>query len=213
MKITAIKQQVRLKDRYSVHIDGVYSFSLSEQALLDSRLASGQELDQQQVSAYKQLSADDKLYAKALRWVAMRLRSQWELRQYLQRKDAAPDLAEDITQRLTRLGFIDDAAYARTWVENRRQLKPTSIRKMQMELRAKRVSDEHIQAALRPESDNSTFGEPAPPVNDLESMRQLVVRKRRQIKYHDNDRLMQYLARQGFGYDDIKRVLAEDAEE
>jgi SOS response regulatory protein OraA/RecX len=35
----------------------------------------------------------------------------------------------------------------------------------------------------------------------------VIERKRRQTKYQDDTKLMQYLARQGFGYDDIKSAL------
>jgi SOS response regulatory protein OraA/RecX len=41
-----------------------------------------------------------------------------------------------------------------------------------------------------------------------------IVRKRQQSKYHDDElKLMQYLARQGFGYGEIKSALSELAEE
>ena len=92
MKITAIKQQVKRLDRYSVYVDDEYAFSLSEQALLDSGLASGRELSREELTSYKQLSADDKLYQQALRYIAMRMRTAWEVETYLQRKKAAPQL-------------------------------------------------------------------------------------------------------------------------
>lgn len=41
----------------------------------------------------------------------------------------------------------------------------------------------------------------------------MITRKRRQIKYQDNDKLMQYLARQGYGYGDIKTALQTDSDE
>jgi SOS response regulatory protein OraA/RecX len=36
----------------------------------------------------------------------------------------------------------------------------------------------------------------------------LIEKKRLQTRYQDPDKLMQYLARQGFGYDQIKKALA-----
>ena len=60
MKVTGIRQQQKRADRYSFYVDGAYAFSLSESALLESGLVSGQELDQQALEQYKQLSQDDK---------------------------------------------------------------------------------------------------------------------------------------------------------
>ena len=200
MKITAIRQQERRKDRYSVYIDDAYSFSLSEAALLEAKLVTGQELDRGQVKTYKQLAAEDKLYGNALRYVVMRRRSRWEMESYLKRKDASPALSEQILSKLSDLGFVDDLAFAQAWVENRHLLRPTSRRKLQQELHAKRVSTEIIDKVLR-----------ADQTSELQELKAMVARKRRQTKYRDDTKLMQYLARQGFGYDDIKTALGTEA--
>ena len=99
LKITAIKQQTKRKDRYSIFVDGKYAFSLSESALLEQRLASGQELDKARLREFKKLSADDKAYGNTLRWVAMRTRSEGELRQYFRRKQIEEPAAEQITKK------------------------------------------------------------------------------------------------------------------
>jgi regulatory protein len=148
MKITAIKQQVKRADRYSVFVDGKYSFSLSENALLDQRLASGQELDERQLKELKEASGNDKAYGNALRYVAMRPRSEWELRDYLRRKDVDEPVAEIIVERLQRVGLLDDLAFARAWVANRRLLKATSVRKLRLELKQKHVAEDVANQAL-----------------------------------------------------------------
>lgn len=196
MKITSIKQQVKQAGRYSIFVDGEYSFSLSESALVESGLASGQELSPDEVKKFKQLSSDDKLYQRALRYAAIRLRSRWEMEFYLQRKDAPPHLIEEITGKLEKVGLLDDEALARSMINDRQLLKPTSRRKLQMELRKKRVTDHIIQSVMA-ESE----------VDDRTAIKAVIERKRRQTKYQDDQKLMQYLARQGFGYDDIKTAL------
>ena len=199
MKITKITQQVKRADRYNIFIEGKYSFSLSESALLQSRLASGKELTKEQVADYKVLSADDKLYNRALRYAAMRNRSTWELEQYLKRKNAAPPLAEEILNKLSKIGILSDETFARSWIANRRLLKPTSLRRLKQELRAKRVPDSVIDTALQEDE-----------TEELTTLKELVDKKRKQSKYQDNLKLMQYLARQGYNYDDIKSVLNEE---
>lgn len=198
MKVTAIKQQEKRRDRYSVFVDGKYSFSLSENALLDSKIASGRELTKEELDDFKRLSADDKLYGNALRYAAMRLRSEWELREYLRHKEASPEAADIVIQKLTRIGFINDESFAQAWVDNRRALKPSSKRKMQQELKAKRVSDDIIQRVL---SDNGNA--------EQDALHEIIERKRRQTKYReDPTKLMQYLVRQGFSYDSVKSATA-----
>src|SRR5437660_2226165 len=113
MKITKIVQQERLKDRYSIFVDGKYGFSLSEAALLESKLGSGQQLTTEELKDWTRRSAEDKIYGMALRYAAMRPRSVWEMEMYLKRKDASPALADQILNKLTTIGLLDNTAFAR----------------------------------------------------------------------------------------------------
>jgi regulatory protein len=200
MKITSIKQQLKLHNRYSVYVEEAYSFSLSETALMDSKLHSGLELTPEQIEDYKKLSQDDKLYTRALRYVAMRQRTAWEISFYMDRKGADPSLSETILNKLSDLGLIDDEKYARAFVNDRQLLRPTSRRKIIMELKKKRVASDIIERVLADKEGG----------NDQAALAEVVVRKRRQTKYQDDTKLMQYLARQGFGYGDIKAALSHE---
>ncbi len=200
MKITKISQQAKKTDRYSVFVDEKYSFSLSEKALLDSGLVSGQQLSTEQIDHYKQLSSDDKLYNRALNYVALRPRSIWEVEFYLKRKDSPAPLIEQITNKLLELGLLNDEKFADMFVHDRALLRPTSKRKLIMELRKKHIAEEVIQRTLEEQ-----------PTDELSMLRAIVAKKRQLSKFKDDDlKLMQFLARQGFGYSDIKQVLGED---
>lgn len=199
MKITAIKQQVKTQRRYSIFVDDKYALSLSEGALLEAKLQLGQELTGQALKDLKQASADDKIYNNALRYAALRSRSTWEMESYLQRKYSPAPLVKKILNKLSDIGMLNDEAFARNWVANRSLLKPSSTRKLRLELRQKRVPDEIINRVLTEEE--------AP--RDQATLQEVIARKRRQTKYQDDQKLMQYLARQGFNYDDIKSALAE----
>ncbi len=204
MKITSIKQQLKMRNRYSVYIDEKYSFSLSEVALVESHLHSGIALTEREVEDYKRLSTDDKLYGRALNYVAMRQRTSWEVTFYLERKGADVPLAHDIVSKLSELGLIDDAKFARAFINDRVSLKPSSRRKIIMELKKKRVPEAVINHAFSELVENSEVNP------ERTALLEIITRKRRQTKYQDNTKLMQYLARQGFGYSDIKAALSQN---
>lgn len=203
MKVTKISQQLKQAGRYSIYVDDEYSFSLSDTALLESGLVKGQELTGEQVEGYKQLSTDDKLYNRTLQYIALRPRSAWEVKFYLKRKEAPAPLIEQITNKLLKLGLLDDYKFAESFVRDRRLLRSASTRKIQLELQKKHIASDVIgQVLAEDETDTGTM------------LRELIVRKRQQTKYREDDlKLMQYLARQGFGYGDIKQALADLAEE
>ncbi|HSX35124.1 MAG TPA: RecX family transcriptional regulator [Candidatus Saccharimonadales bacterium] len=204
MIISAIKQQVKRRDRYSIYVDGAYAFSLSEGGLIESRLASGQEIDAARLSELKQTAGLDKAYGNALRYVVMRPRSEWELQDYFRRKQIDESAAQEIIERLRNLDLLNDLAFARAWVSNRRLLKQTSKRRLMLELKQKHVAEDTIRQVL--EEDDT---------DERSQLKALIAKKR--ARYPDRQKLMQYLARQGFRFDDIKSALeeveAEEAEE
>lgn len=198
MKITKIEAQVKTKGRYSVFVDAQFAFGLSELGLINSGLRVGQELTGKELQKYKEEAGLDKVYSRLLGLVARRPRSEWELRDYLKRKKVENEDADKLLNMLSNSGFVNDQDFASRWVESRRLLKSMSKRKLSMELRQKRISDEIINKVL---ADDET--------NELEVLKKLVAKKRSQTRYQDNTKLMQYLARQGFRYDDIKHVMNE----
>lgn len=140
----------------------------------------------------------------------MRPHSSKEVRDYLYRKTrdsrmktgeikkgVAPEITERVHERLVEKGYIDDEKFTRYWVENRNLTKGASRRKLQAELRAKGVESGIIDRFLA-ESDRSDEGELA----------KIITKKR--SRYPDDQKFMQYLARQGFSYDDIKGALTSD---
>ncbi len=198
MKITAIKQQAKRQDRYSIFVDDTYSFSLSELGLINSGLNVGQEVNKAQLDELQNTAKLDKAYNQALNLLARRPRSEWELRDYFKRKGYDETCAGSVLAQLRERGFVDDLAFGRAWVENRRLLKATSKRRLQQELRQKRLADDIIEQVLAEDE-----------TDERAVLRELVARKRQQARYQDNLKLMQYLSRQGFSYDLIKEAIED----
>lgn len=217
MKITNISAQAKNPNRVNISIDGKYRFSLDIYQLTEIGLKSGQELSEEQLAEFLQESAFGKLYARALEYTMIRPHSAREIRDYLWRKTRATkyksrtgeikeregvseSLTERVFTRLEQKGYINDESFARYWVENRNQTKGTSQRKLQAELQAKGVPRQIIDTALA-----STER------SDADELMKIIAKKRN--KYADQQKFMMYLARQGFGFDDIKSALAADDHE
>lgn len=199
MKITDIKQQVKRADRYSIYVDEKYSFSLSESELLTLSLRIGQEFSKEGLTELKQKAVLEKGYDSCLGLIARRPRSEWELRDYLKRKDYEPEEINTILNMLSNRGYVNDTDFAHRWIESRRLLKATSKRRLRQELKQKRVPDEIIDEALVNDD-----------TDEREVLKELIERKRNQTKYQDDLKLMQYLSRQGYNYDDIKSTLNDN---
>lgn len=198
MKVTAITKQVKSEGRYSIFIDEKFAFGLSELGLINSGIKTGTDISSEQLEELKEQADTDKLYNRAIGLLARRPRSEWELKDYLKRKKASDEKIESILNVLSIRGYVNDESFARRWIENRRLLKPISTRKLKLELKQKRISESIITTALS--SDTS---------DDVTELKKLIQKKRTQSRYQDDQKLMQYLARQGFGYQDIKEALTD----
>ncbi|HMS23957.1 MAG TPA: RecX family transcriptional regulator [Candidatus Saccharibacteria bacterium] len=196
LKITDIKQQVKRQDRYSIFIDDKYSFSLSENELMKSGIRLNREYTTTELEQLKQTAVLDKAYMRSLDMLSRRARSEWELRDYLRRKDNESEIIDQIITRLKRLQYIDDYIFAKAWVDNRRLLKATSKRKLSQELKQKRVEQSVIDGVL---ADDET--------DELAVIRELIAKKRTQSRYQDDQKLIAYLLRQGFSYSDVKEAM------
>jgi regulatory protein len=136
---------------------------------------------------------------RVINLLSRRVRSEWELRNYLKLKDYSQEIIDSIIKKLSNKNLVNDLEFARRWIENRRLLKNVSKQRLKMELRQKRIDSEIITKVL---SEDET--------TELEVLQNLVERKKVQSRYKDQDKLVQYLLRQGFNYQDIKQVLSKN---
>lgn len=207
MKITALKIQVRDKDRVNVFVDGKYSFSLDITQVAELGIKSGNEYTEEELVELENESRFGKLYTRALEYALTRPRSQREMRDYLYRKTrdsrtktgdirkgVSVELTNRVFDRLVEKGYLDDEKFARFWVENRNVRKGTSLRKLHGELLLKGV-DKTIIEQIFESSDRS----------DDEELLKVIAKKA--ARYDDEQKLIAYLMRQGFRFDDIKAAL------
>ena len=89
---------------------------------------------------------------------------------------------------------MDDEKFACWWIRNRKINTGISIRKLRQELSAKRVSNDIIDIVLA-QSDRD---------DNCEIIK--IINKKRS-RYPDENKMIAYLARQGFSYEDIKHGL------
>jgi regulatory protein len=210
MKITAVTAQQKDKNRINIMVDGKYRFSLDIFQYADLGIRVGKEYTDEELDELESESQFGKAYARALEYCLMRPHSAKEMRDYLYRKtrqtrmktgEMKKGLDTAITtrvfDRLVEKGYIDDEKFARYWVENRNLTKGASKRKLTAELRAKGVASSIIDHVLS-ESARS----------DENEIMKIIAKKR--ARYPDKQKLIQYLARQGFSFDDIKQALTQE---
>jgi len=189
--ITAIEKQ-KPGRRANVHLDGEYALSLRLDLITIAHLSVGAELPQAQ---RQELDAEDQRLGAieaALRLLAAGPRSERDLRERLSRRRGYRNEAVDAAvQRMRELGYLNDAAFARFWVESRQAGTPRSRRALAFELGRKGVGRDELDAALEG-------------VSDAEAAYDAAQRRLRALQGADRQtferRLGTFLNSRGFGY-------------
>ncbi|HWO72854.1 MAG TPA: regulatory protein RecX [Dehalococcoidia bacterium] len=188
--IIAIEKQKRRR-RAFVYLEDAPPLDLRLDVIAAAGLRPGMAIGL--VRAAELVAEDQRLSASdaALRLLAAGPRSRKDLRLRLTRRGFSREAVDAAIERMQQLGYLDDAAFARFFVETRQAATPRSKRALTFELTSRGVSREHIEAAFDGHSDAEAAYEAA---------------RRRFRALHGLDyrtferRLGGFLAARGFGY-------------
>lgn len=192
MRISKVSPAVKTAGRYNIYVDGKYSFSLDELQLVQNGLHSGLEISEAQLEQLKSESDFGKNYIRAVDLISRRLRSEREIRDYAFRKQWTKSNTERVIERLKARGYLDDRRFAELFFSSRHQSGRYSLKRIRLDLVKKGISSDIIDDLCRANGDSAAL---------------LKLINKRINKYDDENKLIAYLARNGFRYDDIKAAL------
>ena len=193
--ITALVAQKKNQDRVNVYLDGKFAFGLA--AIEAIKLKRGQTLSDTDIERLQSVDEVEKAREKALRFLGNRPRSEWEVRQNLQKAGYEAGTIDLVLERLRGVGLLDDAAFVRYWIDNRMQFKPRGALALRQELRRKGVDRVVIDAVLG-EVDHDD-GSAA-----TRSARAVAGRYRNLPRQAFAQKLSTYLLRRGFDYETVR---------
>lgn len=144
----------------------------------------------------------------AAAFLAVRPRSIGETRRRLSRLGYPQPLIDEVVERFAEVGYLDDADFARTWVESRDRARPRGETALRRELALKGVAREIVDELLAERLDESQEGDP-----NLAAATALVQRKRATLERETDERKRRQkayalLARNGFDPETCRAVSA-----
>ena len=220
LKITNMKQGVKNPNRVNVFVNDKYAFSLDVAQVVDLGVKVGQKISEERLAELKNASEFGKLYQRTLEWALIRPRSIKETKDYLYRKlkmsfserssrpssrgsslrprsncgCSSEDILEfsgGIISRLCEKGYLDDERFAEWYVDNRFVKKGISKKRLKMELVKKGVASDIVEEVLTKR-------------NDEEELLKIIAKKRNK---YDDEKLINYLCRQGFEFQLVQNLV------
>lgn len=213
-KITDIALQKKNPKRVNVFLEGEFAFGISLDLRFEKKLEIGKNLTEKQIASLVEADQVERMLNKSLKFLSFRPRSEKEIRDHLLWKGKLKDIdksdsekaeyeksIEKVVSKLKKIGQVDDKGFAEWWVEQRQSFKQIGVRAIKVELFQKGI-DKDTVSELLDESDESKEVELAVKASSkkIQSYKKLDTQEFR-IK------MGQYLARRGFGWNTIKKVV------
>src|SRR5579872_4582812 len=135
--------------------------------------------------------------AVAFRYLGYSARSAAEIRSRLARNEFADEMISQVVEELRTAGYLDDAEFARHWVQDRADRKRYGRTRLAAELNRKGVDRDAADEARRAmEAAGPRWARIDPASLDAAGLQK------------EKARIAAFLTRRGFGWDTIKKVLA-----
>lgn len=199
--VTSIKPQKSGK-RVNIYLDDKFGFGLDLENFIKLGIKVEQEFSEQEIEQIVKKAEFQKTLDKILKFAILRPRSEKEIEGWLKRKKIHESLHKDLFNRLNRLDLVDDKKFAQWWVEQRQEFSPRAKRILEMELRIKGIKKEIIEEVL---------GETK--VNEEKIARELLEKKSYRFKnlgkLEARQKMAQFLARKGFGWEVIEKAVGK----
>ena len=145
-EITEISPQVKDKRRCNVYVDGRFCCGLTLETAVKNRLKVGKIVTAEELSKMQLESEKETAFDKALTHLFASLKTERQISEFLARKGYLPAVIEYVLEKLRSYNFLNDTQYAETYVQNVAKRKGGKL--IKMELRAKGIDEESIDAAL-----------------------------------------------------------------
>ena len=197
--ITLLERQKNNPERVNVYLDGEFAFGLNEMDAVTLR--KGQQLTESEIDELRQKDAVVKAVDYAANLLSYRPRSTKEIRERLLKHSFNDVVADAAIEKLLRLGYLDDRAFARFWIEDRNRFKPLGRRALSFELRNKGIEQAIIQELLEEIVDEGGGAYEAA----LKRVRQMRGTTKREFK----QKIGAFLQRRGFGYEAVNGALTQ----
>lgn len=212
--ITRLKSQ-KNKNRVNVFFDGKFVFGLSLNEVVKLGLSVGQELSETEVEKLLFSSQLEKLYNRTLNFLSYRPRSEKEIKDYLRKKlnklqmntsELSIKIQDEIIKKIKKQKLINDKQFAFWWIEQRLSFRPRGKYLLKAELRQKGIDEKIINKALLTIDDKQ-----------LTVLARKIIDKKMKLyknlpKLKLKQKLFSHLARRGFDFNVIKKVIDEKVE-
>lgn len=205
--ITKITTQKKQTGRFNIYInDGSgekYAFSVDEDVLIKYQLKKGMELDEFTQMEVLYQDTVRKALGTAIQFLAIRMRSEKEVKDYLKLKEIEVPVIQEVVHRLYNLNYLNNKEFALAFVRTQINTTDKGPIVIKLELKEKGIEDSLISEVLEEFTCELQLSK-------LQNLCQKAQNKKRtESQYVFEQKLKQALNRKGYSFSIIDTAMAE----
>ena len=203
-RIKEIKTQVRHPDRRTIIFDDGTFIGISEEVLLSNPVHPGDELTPNKLKQLTNSEQKQKLRNSALNLLSFRMRSLSELKQRLLKKGYDVQDIEPLLEEFDAKNILNDSEFALAFSRDKIRSKGIGPSILKVEL-----SNHHLPRNLVEDTVNRMYTEF--PIDTLlgNHLKKKKICRNSQLQEREKNRIVNFLKRKGFSWDDISRVFVD----
>ncbi|MCA9387184.1 RecX family transcriptional regulator [Candidatus Dojkabacteria bacterium] len=203
MQITSIIQQKRNEDNVNLFLDNKFWCSISKDTLLEFQIHKGKNITSEIKSEIEQLSKENFIKEKALKYIFIRPRSRKELSDYLiYKKELDESSVNSVLNTLEQKGTVNDSEFAKWFVSQRLISNKYGEQRIRSDLIKKGIAKSIIDKSIK-ELVNKD--------DQQEKIKELIKKFEKEIKetdeYKKKQKIVQRLLSRGFLYENILKSI------
>ena len=199
MKIQKIK---KLKSgKYKLELEDGTSIQLYDEVILNHNLLFHKEIDSELFSQIDKENSYYYNYYKVLKYVLYKMRSRYEIEEYMTKQDISIEDQNKILEKLEKNNLLNDSLFIKSFISDKVHLSNDGPNKIKNELLKYKMEESEIEEILQ-EYDDKIFEE------KLEKLiqKKMACNKTKSI-FAMKQKLLNYLINLGYDYDSIIQKL------
>ena len=203
-RIKEIKTQVRHPDRRTIIFDDGTFIGVSEEVLLSNPVHPGDELTPHKLKQLTNFEQKQKLRNSALNLLSFRMRSLSELKQRLLKKGYDVQDIEPLLEEFDAKNILNDSEFALAFSRDKIRSKGIGPSILKVEL-----SNHHLPQNLVEDTVNRMYTDF--PIDTLlgNHLKKKKICRNSQLQEREKSRIVNFLKRKGFSWDDISRFFVD----
>ena len=141
MKI--IKYVKKGNNNYQIYLDNNEKIIINEEIILKHKLLYKKEIDEFLLTEIKKENSDYDIYNKCVKYIAVRLRSTYEIKIFMEHKNVSPQVIDDTIEMLKKHKLLDDEVFTKAFIKDKFNFTTMGPYRIEMELKKHNI-DNHI---------------------------------------------------------------------